>query len=128
MNRYYTLNSSHQIPSCGLGTYKTFDEHIIYDAIKHAGIRLIDTAQIYENEKYIGLGIKKALDEKIVKREELFIITKLWNANYSNAEETLKRQLIDLQLDYIDLYLIHWPLPLFDTNTNKYEKISMTKL
>ena len=128
MEKSFTLNNSTIIPACGLGTYNlTNPEVTVYDSIK-AGIRSIDTALYYNNEKEVGLGIKKALDEKIVKREELYVITKLWPTYYNKAEETLKSQLSNLQLDYVDLYLVHWPMPAFNKETNKFENISMIKL
>lgn len=123
-----TLNNGTQIPLCGLGTYKLSDPSTtVYEGIK-VGLRLIDTAFIYKNEKEVGEGIKKAIEEKIVKREDLYIITKLWPTEYKQAEQTLTSQLKDLQLDYIDLYLIHWPNPTFNKDTNKFEEVSILKL
>lgn len=123
-----TLNNGSQIPLCGLGTYKLSDPSTtVYEGIK-VGLRLIDTAFIYKNEKEVGEGIRKALEEKIVKREDLYIITKLWPTEYNQAEQTLTSQLKDLQLDYIDLYLIHWPNPAFNKERNKFEEVSILKL
>ncbi|WP_044213001.1 aldo/keto reductase [Flammeovirga sp. OC4] len=103
------LNDGNQIPSLGFGTYLSKDEEVkqaVLAALK-AGYRHIDTAMIYENEEGVGQAIK----ESGVPREELFITTKLWNEDIrnENAEEALKLSLKKLQLDYIDLYLIHWP-------------------
>ena len=107
---YVTLNSGYKMPLCGLGTYAGENlDKLIYDSIK-SGIRLIDTARYYENEEAIGKGIKKALDDKIVERKDLFIITKIWSTDYGKIEETIKTQLKDLQVDYVDLYLAHWPI------------------
>jgi diketogulonate reductase-like aldo/keto reductase len=83
-------------------------EEVVYNSIKH-GVRLIDTASKYENEVEVGKGIKKAIDEGIVKREELFIIGKLWIEDRKDPEAGLRETLKKLQLDYIDMYLDHWP-------------------
>lgn len=80
----------------------------MYNAIK-IGYRLIDTASGYKNQKYIGAAIKRAIGEGIVKREDLFITTKLWVTDWrpEDMERAIKTCLDDLQLDYLDLYLIH---------------------
>jgi D-xylose reductase len=104
---------SKTIPKIGLGTYNMGNtEHtceVIYNSIKD-GTRLIDTAAVYGTETGIGLGIKKAISENIVKREDLFIITKCGKHARENPEEAIKGSLKALQLDYVDLYLDHWPL------------------
>lgn len=97
------------IPSLGLGTFKMTDEtetkKVILDALE-VGYRLIDTAQMYGNEEYIGQAIK----ESDIKREELFIVTKLMNHHTKeNTRKLIEKSLQDLQTDYIDLLLIHWP-------------------
>jgi diketogulonate reductase-like aldo/keto reductase len=125
--KYTTLNNGHKIPLCGMGTWEIFDSNFYYEAIK-AGIRLIDTGNYYKNEKFIGEGIAKAIENNIVKREEICIVTKIWQDNYSNVEETLKSQLKDLQVDYVDVYLLHWPLRLFNKEKQEFEKIPTYKL
>ncbi|CCW70545.1 unnamed protein product [Phytomonas sp. Hart1] len=106
---FLTLNNGVKMPQLGIGTYKSHADEAD-NAVKHAlkiGIRLIDTAYLYENESYIG----KAVKESGVPREEIFITTKLWNTyhGYENALAAFERSCIALDLDYIDLYLIHWP-------------------
>lgn len=78
------------------------------------GYRLIDEAAVYGNEKEAGQGIKRAIDEGIIKREDLFVTSKLWNTEHrkEHVEPACKKTLEDLGLDYIDLYLIHFPVSL----------------
>ena len=107
----YTLNNDYKIPGIGFGTFRSADgaetENSVIDAIK-AGYRHIDCAAVYKNEKSVGLGIKKSG----IAREELFITSKLWNSNkgYESTKTAFYKTLEDLQLDYLDLYLIHWPV------------------
>ena len=103
------LNNNLNIPLIGLGTSRIKNvEEVVYHSIKD-GVRLIDTALSYKNEEDIGKGIKKAINEGIVKREELFIVDKLWIDDRGNPEKALKEALKRLGLEYIDLYLDHWP-------------------
>ncbi|TXT64061.1 MAG: 2,5-diketo-D-gluconate reductase A [Promethearchaeota archaeon] len=105
----YELNNGIKIPSIGFGTWalngKTAQKAVKW-ALK-AGYRLIDTASMYGNEVEIG----KAIKESSIKREELFITTKIWDSEqgYENTFKAFERSLARLQVDYIDLYLIHWP-------------------
>ncbi|WP_044398527.1 aldo/keto reductase [Lacinutrix sp. Hel_I_90] len=104
-----TLNDGHKIPTLGFGTYKlTGPEGIesVASAISK-GYSLIDTAAVYENEETVGKGIKASG----VVREHLFITTKLWRENlgYESTLVEFENSLKRLDLDYIDLYLIHWP-------------------
>lgn len=128
---YTTLNNGRRIPLVGLGTYNipnTEIEELIYNSIKNKGLRLIDTAQFYKNEEEIGKAIKRVLDEGIIQREELFVITKLWPLSFNQVQETLDHQLKILNIDYIDLYLIHLPVLKFIDETQKYERISFISL
>ena len=103
------LNNGLTIPIIGLGTgsYEKTEE-IVYQSIKD-GIRLIDTASAYKNEVEVGKGIKRAIDEGIVKREDLFVITKCSLTEKEDPEKALKASLERLNLSYVDLYLDHWP-------------------
>ncbi|KAH8414393.1 hypothetical protein KR215_004901 [Drosophila sulfurigaster] len=113
-NQFLTLNSGHKMPIIGLGTWQASDEEVeaAIDVALEAGYRHIDTAPIYRNEKAIGRVLKRWLDAGKVKREELFIVTKLPpTANRaSDVAATIKKSLADLQLDYVDIYLIHTPI------------------
>ena len=103
------LNNNLNIPLIGLGTSRIKNvEEVVYHSIKD-GVRLIDTALLYKNEEDIGKGIKKAINEGIVKREELFIVDKLWIDDRINPEKALREALKKLDMEYIDLYLDHWP-------------------
>lgn len=105
-----------QIPQIGFGTWKLPQENcanLVYEAIK-IGYRHIDCACDYGNEIEVGLGIKKALDENICSRQDLWITSKLWNTYHSkeHVELALQKTLQDLNIDYLDLYLIHFPISL----------------
>ena len=108
------LNNGVKMPSIGYGVFRMTDleecENAVVQAIK-TGYRLIDTAAAYGNETAVGKAIKRVIAEGIVRREELFITTKLWvtDTTYENAKEGFKRSLDRLDLDYVDLYLIHQP-------------------
>ncbi|MBG9543479.1 glyoxal reductase [Cytobacillus firmus] len=106
-----TLNNGVEMPQFGLGVYKVDKglqiENTVKDAI-NIGYRLIDTAAFYENEE----GVGKAIKESGVPREELFITTKVWNTDqgYDQTLNAFNNSLKKMELDYIDLYLIHWPV------------------
>ncbi|PNR93670.1 glyoxal reductase [Petrotoga sp. 9PWA.NaAc.5.4] len=99
-----------KMPWLGYGTYKAHDNELI-EGIKYAlsiGYRLIDTAEMYENEEEVG----KAIRESRIPREELFITSKVWNTNqgYESTLRSFENSLKRLGVDYLDLYLIHWPV------------------
>src|SRR4028119_2059505 len=104
------LNNGVEMPILGFGVYQIAEteecERSVYEAIR-AGYRLIDTAASYENEEAVGTAIQKSG----VPREEVFVTTKLWiqDAGYENTKRAFERSLQRLQLDYLDLYLIHQP-------------------
>lgn len=105
----FTLNDGNKIPAIGLGTWRATSEDNIKDVVESAlrnGYRHIDTAAIYGNEEDVGAGIKASG----VPREEIFVTTKLWNTDHKNVRAAFEESLKKLQLDYVDLYLIHWPL------------------
>jgi len=113
VDKTITLNNGCKLPVVGLGTYKSKAgdvERAVKDAID-CGYRHFDCAWFYGNEAEIGQAIKDKINEGTVKREDLFITTKLWNNFHSKSKvvPTLKESLNLLKLDYVDLYLIHWP-------------------
>ncbi|WP_279325462.1 aldo/keto reductase [Clostridium sp. D53t1_180928_C8] len=108
--KFKVLSNGIKMPSIGFGTYKSGSDEETAKIIKYAlqtGYRQIDTASFYGNEVGIGNGIK----ESGVNREEIFLVTKLWNDDhgYDNTIRAFNKSLERLQVDYIDLYLIHWP-------------------
>ena len=106
----YSLCSGYKIPAIGLGTFDMKNvEEVVYASIKD-GIRLIDTASGYLNEEGVGKAMEKAIDEKLVTREDLYIITKLNTTDRHDPEAAIKASLQRLNLTYVDLYLDHWPL------------------
>ena len=108
------LNNGVTMPPIGYGVFRMTNleecESAVVQAVK-TGYRLIDTAAAYENETAVGKAIKRVIAEGIVKREDLFVTTKLWitDTNYEKAKEGFQRSLDRLGLDYVDLYLIHQP-------------------
>lgn len=107
------LNNGILMPGIGFGTWKIKDYNQVIDVVKNAievGYRHIDTASVYGNEEAIGIALK----ESCIPREDIFVTTKLWNSvrGYNETICAFNESLKKLQLEYIDLYLIHWPSPL----------------
>lgn len=124
----YLLNNGVKIPVLGLGVFQTKDGQETVDAVRwalDAGYRHIDTAKIYGNESSVGQAIK----ESGVNREDLFVTTKLWNDDIRQrrAKEAFEQSLKDLQLDYVDLYLIHWPAEGYDEAWKALEELYEAK-
>jgi 2,5-diketo-D-gluconate reductase A len=112
---HVTLNNGVTMPQLGLGVWQAKDGAEVETAVTaaiNAGYRLIDTAAVYGNEE----GVGRAIAQSTVPRKDLFITTKLWNADqgYEQTLEAFDKSLARLGLDYIDLYLIHWPVPAKD--------------
>lgn len=110
LNDCYEMRDGYKIPCIGFGTWLIPQEKAakaVEEAIR-CGYRLIDTASVYENEEGVGEGIRSAG----VAREKIFVTTKLWNdeQGYDNALRAFERSLTRLKLDYVDLYMIHWPI------------------
>ena len=106
------LHDGNIMPQLGLGVWKAGNDEVVTAIHKalETGYRSIDTAAAYKNEE----GVGKALQSAGVARDELFITTKLWNEDQQRPEQALQESLDKLQLDYVDLYLMHWPIPAQD--------------
>ena len=114
--KYLSFKNEDKMPTLGLGTWKSAKGEV-YKAVREAiklGYRHFDCAFIYGNEKEIGQAIADAIGEGEVKRNELWITSKLWNNRHKkeNIQAAIEITLSDLQMDYLDLYLIHWPIVL----------------
>lgn len=106
-----TLNNNIKMPGFGFGVFKVEDGKVVIDAVKAAlkhGYRMIDTAAVYKNE----VGVGQAIKESGIPREELFVTSKVWNDDqgYESTLQAFDESLEKLELDYLDLYLIHWPV------------------
>ncbi|KAJ8113241.1 hypothetical protein OPT61_g4589 [Boeremia exigua] len=114
---HFKLNTGAAIPAIGLGTWKSEPGEVrkaVAFALKD-GYRHIDAALIYGNEKEVGEGIR----DSGVPRKDIFITSKLWNTHQDDAAAGLQRTLEDLDTDYLDLYLIHWPVRLVANETSQ---------
>lgn len=112
LEKEFMLNSGHKIPSVGLGTWHIETQSEITQTLKNAinlGYRHIDTAQKYNNEKQIGIALKSLLNKNIC-RNEFFLTTKLWCDKHNDVKGGIEMSLKNLNLDYVDLYLIHYPV------------------
>jgi alcohol dehydrogenase (NADP+) len=110
----FTLNDGQLIPAIGLGTWQSKSDEVA-EAVREAidaGYRHIDAAWIYQNEQAVGQGIRDAIAQKAAKREEIFVTSKLWNTFHAPdaVEQGCQETLSALGLDYLDLYLMHWPV------------------
>jgi diketogulonate reductase-like aldo/keto reductase len=108
----FTLNNGVEMPYLGLGVYRSKNGQEVINAVNWAleeGYRHIDTAAIYRNESGVGQGIKTSS----VPREDIFVVNKVWNSDqgYDRTIRAFEKSLEQLQMDYLDLYLIHWPVP-----------------
>ncbi|MBD8067799.1 aldo/keto reductase [Bacillus sp. PS06] len=120
---YVTLNNGLKMPQLGFGVWQVADDQATAAVAKalEVGYTSIDTAMIYRNE----VGVGKAIKESSVPREELFITTKVWNSDqgYENTLRAFDESLERLGLDYVDLYLVHWPTPQFDQYVDTYKAL-----
>ena len=120
---FVTLNNGLKMPQLGFGVWQVPDDQAAVAVAKalEVGYRSIDTAMIYENEK----GVGKAIHESSIPREELFITTKVWNTDqgFDNSITAYEKSLERLGLDYVDLYLIHWPTPQYDQYVETYKAL-----
>lgn len=109
-----TFNNGNEMPQLGLGVFRVANDDTAKLAVKHAiinGYRSIDAALVYENEEMVGQGIKEGISAVGISREDLFITSKLWFDDFgkNNVIRGYERSLNNLGLNYLDLYLVHWP-------------------
>ena len=115
------LNNGIEMPILGIGTYTLSNQQAetsVYWALRD-GYRLIDTARIYGNEEGVGRGIQRAIDEGLVTREEIFVTTKMWTSDFDNGAAAIDASLRRLNLDYIDLMILHHSQPSNDVDAYK---------
>ena len=108
------LYTGEEIPGVGMGTFGSdrFSPEQVSAAVAGAircGYRMFDCAACYQNEDQIGEVFKAALDEGVVERKDLFIMSKVWNNMHDRVAESCEKSIVDLQCDYLDMYFIHWP-------------------
>lgn len=112
--QYIDFHNGNTMPQLGLGVFRVENDDTAKDAVKHAiinGYRSIDAALVYGNEEMVGRGIQEGMAAADIRREDLFITSKLWFDSFGkdNVEQGYQTSIDNLGLDYLDLYLIHWP-------------------
>ncbi|MED4956749.1 aldo/keto reductase [Paenibacillus macerans] len=110
-----TLNNGVEMPWFGLGVYQAKEGQEVIQAVKaavRAGYRSIDTAALYRNEEGVGQAVREAMEENGLTRDQLFITSKVWNSDqgYESTLQAFETSLSKLNLGYIDLFLVHWPV------------------
>lgn len=111
---YIEFYNGNQMPMLGLGTFRVENDDTCKEAVKHAiesGYRSIDTAKVYGNEEQVGQGIKEGLESTGLNREDIFVTSKLFFEDFGreNVAQAYETSIQKLGLDYLDLYLVHWP-------------------
>ena len=110
------LNNGSKVPCIGMGTFgsDSVSAEVVAETVKKAiysGYRHIDCASVYSNEKNIGYVLKEIFKSGFLKREDLWITSKVWNDMHDNVGDSCRKTISDLQTEYLDLYLVHWPFP-----------------
>lgn len=123
LNRCLLMNNNIEIPQLALGTYKIEDDEIanVIEKAIEIGYRHIDCAYIYGNEKSIGKALTNLFDQEKIKRSDLFLTSKLWCSfhKYQRVKQQCSISIDNLQCQYLDLFLIHWPISFIDQDPSK---------
>ena len=121
-NDIIKLNSGHDMPRFGLGTWGSTDSEVLVKAAVEQGYRLFDCAARYGNEEMVGEALKKV--QETVKREDMFVVSKVWHSDVEDVEAACQLSLKKLGLEYLDLYLVHWPVALSEKD-GKFERLKV---
>lgn len=127
----FTLNDNTQMPKIGLGTYNVHEPEEIVKAVRDIGYRMLDTASFYKNEECVGKAMAQLFQDKVVERQDLYVVSKVWHDEVQDVQAACERSLQKLGIKQLDLYLIHWPIAVktlkeaTDDSPAVYEKIKM---
>ena len=130
MENHIVLNNCYKMPIFGLGTYGMDNKDTLKKAVSEQGYRMYDCASFYKNEAIVGQALEEILiKDQSVKRKDLFIISKVWWDEVDDVETACRRSLQKLGLEYLDLYLVHWPIALktiqLENGEVGYEKLKL---
>jgi len=109
LEREYVLNNGTIIPSVGLGTAGIMKKEPLIPAFAEAGYKLVDTASWNKNEGAVGDAMEVAMQQHGKKRDDFYVMTKLWHTDYKDVEGAMKKSLQKLKVDQVDMFLVHWP-------------------
>lgn len=119
------LTNGARMPLIGMGTFQLMEKEPLVNAMVNLGYRHIDTAWLYQNEELIGEALRDSYkaSEGSIKREDIFLATKIWPSQFHDPAAALKGSLERLGVDYVDLYLIHWPAQYFSESKKPLHKL-----
>ena len=129
--KHIILKGGDKMPRIGFGTWKIENRENDIDVLKHAitiGYRHFDTAELYECEDVVGEAIKDSIDSGATTRADFFITTKVWPSHYADVGAALDVSLKKLQTDYVDMFLLHFPVPPIDETTKTFARLPLQKI
>ena len=124
---FVTLSDGNKMPRIGLGVYQIKDKDFILKCITEVGYRHLDTAKAYGNENIVGEAVNEAVASGI-DRKDIYVTTKLWPSEFDDPIAALIGSLERLNLEYVDMYLIHWPINDLDEETKEFKRYPMYKV